>query len=166
MTAAYGATMVNGEKITPFGIISIKNQKGKVLYKAKREKHQKIISTEICEKMKIMLKEIIENGTGRRAKLPITCYGKTGTSNDSRDASFIGFAPPLVAGVWIGNDDNSPMDKSMTGGKIPATVWRHFMMFAFGFESPLEKISIDRSAGKKKKIRLHSLIKNLSAKSK
>ena len=166
MTAAYGATMVNGEKITPFGIISIKNQKGKILYKAKREKHQKIISTEICEKMKIMLKEIIENGTGRRAKLPITCYGKTGTSNDSRDASFIGFAPPLVAGVWIGNDDNSPMDKSMTGGKIPATVWRHFMMFAFGFESPLEKISIDRSAGKKKKIRLHSLIKNLSAKSK
>lgn len=166
MTAAYGATMVNGEKITPFGIISIKNQKGKILYKAKKKEHQKVISTEICEKMKIMLKEIIENGTGKRAKMPITCYGKTGTSNDSRDASFIGFSPPLVTGVWVGNDDNSPMNESMTGGKIPATVWHHFMMFAFGLESPLEKISIDRSSGKKKKIRLHSLIKNLSGKTK
>ena len=114
--------------------------------------------------MKIMLKEIIENGTGKRAKMPITCYGKTGTSNDSRDASFIGFCSPLVTGVWIGNDDNSPMNKSMTGGKIPAVVWRHFMMSAFGLESPLEKISIDHSSTKKRKPRLHSLIKNLSSK--
>lgn len=164
MTAAYGSTMAHGEKVIPFGIISIKTQKGKTLYKAKKEKHKKIISEEICEKMKTMLKEIIENGTGKRAKMPITCYGKTGTSNDSRDASFIGFSPPLVTGVWIGNDDNSPMNKSMTGGKIPAVVWRHFMMSAFGLESPLEKISIDHSAAKKRKPRLRSLIKNLSAK--
>lgn len=164
MTAAYGTTMANGEKITPFGIISIKTQKGRILYKAKKEKHKKVISEEICEKMKIMLKEIIENGTGKRAKMPITCYGKTGTSNDSRDASFIGFCSPLVTGVWIGNDDNSPMNKSMTGGKIPAVVWRHFMMSAFGLESPLEKISIDHSSTKKRKPRLHSLIKNLSSK--
>ena len=164
MTAAYGTTMANGEKIMPFGIISIKTQKGRILYKAKKEKHKKVISEEICEKMKIMLKEIIENGTGKRAKMPITCYGKTGTSNDSRDASFIGFCSPLVTGVWIGNDDNSPMNKSMTGGKIPAVVWRHFMMSAFGLESPLEKISIDHSSTKKRKPRLHSLIKNLSSK--
>ena len=164
MTAAYGTTMANGEKITPFGIISIKTQRGRILYKAKKEKHKKVISEEICEKMKIMLKEIIENGTGKRAKMPITCYGKTGTSNDSRDASFIGLCSPLVTGVWIGNDDNSPMNKSMTGGKIPAIVWRHFMMSAFGLESPLEKISIDHSSTKKRKPRLHSLIKNLSSK--
>ena len=164
MTAAYGTTMANGEKIMPFGIISIKTQKGRILYKAKKEKHKKVISEEICEKMKIMLKEIIENGTGKRAKMPITCYGKTGTSNDSRDASFIGFCSPLVTGVWIGNDDNSPMNKSMTGGKIPAVVWRHFMMSAFGLESPLEKISIDHCSTRKRKPRLHSLIKNLSSK--
>jgi penicillin-binding protein 1A len=164
MTAAYGATMADGEKIIPFGIISIKTQKGRVLYKAKKKESKKIISSEICEKMKIMLKEIIENGTGKRARMPIDCYGKTGTSNDSRDASFIGFSPPLVTGVWIGNDDNSPMNNSMTGGKIPAVVWRHFMMSAFGLESPLEKISIDHSAAKKRKPRLRSLIKNLSAK--
>ena len=164
MTAAYGATMTDGEKIRPFGIISIKTQKGRILYKAKKEDHKRVISKEICDKMKIMLKEIVENGTGKRAKMPIICYGKTGTSNDSRDASFIGFSPPLVTGVWIGNDDNSPMNKSMTGGKIPAIVWRHFMMSAFGLESPLEKISIDHSSAKKRRPRLHSLIKNLSSK--
>jgi len=164
MTAAYGATMTDGERIRPFGIISIKTQKGRILYKAKKEDHKRVISKEICDKMKIMLKEIVENGTGKRAKMPIICYGKTGTSNDSRDASFIGFSPPLVTGVWIGNDDNSPMNKSMTGGKIPAIVWRHFMMSAFGLESPLEKISIDHSSAKKRRPRLHSLIKNLSSK--
>jgi len=164
MTAAYGATMTDGERIRPFGIISIKTQKGRILYKAKKEDPKRVISKEICDKMKIMLKEIVENGTGKRAKMPIMCYGKTGTSNDSRDASFIGFSPPLVTGVWIGNDDNSPMNKSMTGGKIPATVWRHFMMSAFGLESPLEKISIDHSSAKKRRPRLHSLIKNLSSK--
>ncbi|MBO4405144.1 MAG: PBP1A family penicillin-binding protein [Alphaproteobacteria bacterium] len=164
MTAAYGTTMANGKKITPFGIISIKTQRGKILYRAKKMKPKKIISDENCEKMKIMLKEIVENGTGKRAKIPVDCYGKTGTSNDSRDASFIGFSPPLVTGVWIGNDDNSPMNKSMTGGKIPADVWRHFMMSAFGFESPIDKVLIDRSKSKKRQ-RLKSLIRNLSDKS-
>ncbi len=164
MTAAYGATMTDGEKIVPFGIISIRTQKGEILYKATQKAHNKVISEKICEKMKIMMKEIVESGTGKRAKIPITCYGKTGTSNDSRDASFIGFSPPLVTGVWIGNDDNSPMNSSMTGGRIPAIVWHHFMMSAFGLESPLEKVSIDHLAAQKKKIRLRSLIKNLSMK--
>ena len=164
MTAAYGATMADGEKITPFGIISIKTQKGEVLYQAQKDKHERVISEEVCEKMKIMMKEIVENGTGRRARMPITCYGKTGTSNDSRDASFIGFAPPLVTGVWIGNDDNSPMNESMTGGGIPATVWRHFMMTAFELESPFKKTSIDHSSEKKRKPRLSSFIENLSSK--
>ena len=110
-----------------------------------------------------MLKEIIENGTGKRAKISVDCYGKTGTSNDSRVASFIGFSAPLVTGVWIGNDDNSPMHKSMTGGKIPAEVWKHFMMSAFGLESPIDKVLIDHSKAKKKP-RLKSLIENLSDK--
>ena len=163
MTAAYGATMADGKKITPFGIISIKTQRGKILYRAKRTNPEKVISDENCEKMKIMLKEIIENGTGKRAKIPVDCYGKTGTSNDSRDASFIGFSAPLVTGVWIGNDDNSPMNKSMTGGKIPAKVWKHFMMSAFGLEPPIDKVLIDHSKSKKRP-RLKSLIRNLSDK--
>lgn len=168
MTAAYGATMTDGEKLVPFGIISVKTQKGRVLYKAYKKNHPKVISKENCEKMKILLKEIVESGTGKRAKIPADCYGKTGTSNDSRDASFIGFSSPLVTGVWMGNDDNSPMNKNMTGGIVPAMAWKNFMMLAFGFEKNNEDILIKspgvRTASKKKRRRLNSLIKNLPKK--
>jgi penicillin-binding protein 1A len=73
-----------------------------------------------------MLAATITQGTGGAAKLAIPAYGKTGTSQDSRDALFIGFAGDLVVGVWIGNDDNSPL-KGVTGGGVPARIWRDFM---------------------------------------
>jgi penicillin-binding protein 1A len=66
-------------------------------------------------------------GTGKRAALGTPTFGKTGTSQDSRDALFIGFAGDLVVGVWVGRDDNKPMAKSMSGGTAPAQIWRAFM---------------------------------------
>lgn len=138
MTAAYGTTMKNGIKMQPFGVISIKNQKGKILYKAKRQPEIRVITTDVCQKMKEMMRAIMERGTGRRAQLPIPSYGKTGTSNDSRDASFIGFVPPLVTGVWVGNDDNSPMKQRVTGGTLPALAWKNFMLAAFHYNQPKE----------------------------
>ena len=65
-------------------------------------------------------------GTGRAARLDRPAAGKTGTSQDSRDAWFIGYTPDLVTGVWFGNDDNSPMDR-VGGGSFPARTWRDFM---------------------------------------
>jgi penicillin-binding protein 1A len=65
-------------------------------------------------------------GTGRAAALPVPTFGKTGTTQDNRDALFIGFAGDVVAGVWVGNDDNSPM-RGVTGGGLPAQIWRDFM---------------------------------------
>jgi penicillin-binding protein 1A len=150
ITSCYGATMTDGIKVRPFGIISVKNHKGKVLYRAYQRKVKRVIAPEICAKMKIMMREIIERGTGRRAKLPIPAYAKTGTSNDSRDASFIGFAYPIVAGVWIGNDDNSPMNKKMTGGILPAMVWRDFMLTVFGYSKPTTEIRVEYPAENKK----------------
>ena len=73
-----------------------------------------------------MLNAVVEWGTGKLARLDVPAAGKTGTSQDSRDAWFIGYTPHLVAGVWLGNDDNSPM-KRVTGGSIPALIWRQFM---------------------------------------
>lgn len=143
ITAAYGTTMNDGVKMSPFGIISIKTQKGKVLYKISAPSNKRVISRKICEKMKIMMKELMIRGTGKQAKLPtIDCYGKTGTSNDSRDASFIGFAYPLIAGVWVGNDDNAPMRQNITGGTLPAQAWKEFMMIAFGLQKPAEEVDI------------------------
>jgi len=66
-------------------------------------------------------------GTGKRAAMPTATFGKTGTSQDNRDALFVGFAGDLVVGVWVGRDDNQPMSKSMSGGTAPAQIWRAFM---------------------------------------
>lgn len=169
MTAAYGATMIDGEKFIPFGVVSIKNKKGRILYRY-RPKHQRVISSEICSKMKILLKSVVDSGTGKRARIPnLSCYGKTGTSNDSRDASFIGFADSLVTGIWIGNDDNGPMHKNMTGGMIPAMAWQLFMMEALGLQKIDEATSVQddkefkRTFNRKKK-RLKSLVKDLMKK--
>ena len=145
ITACYGATMIDGIKMVPFGIISIKNQRGKVLYKAYHQQNKRVISHESCEKMKIMMHESMKRGTSRRANIPeIKCFGKTGTSNDSRDASFVGFSFPLVAGIWVGNDDNTPMNQNITGGTLPAIAWKEFMMIVFGLRKPADEIEIDQ----------------------
>ena len=69
----------------------------------------------------------VNQGTGRAARLSIPAYGKTGTSQDNRDALFVGFAGDLVVGVWIGKDDNSPL-RGVNGGGLPARIWRDFMV--------------------------------------
>ncbi|MGH6743152.1 MAG: PBP1A family penicillin-binding protein [Bradyrhizobium sp.] len=78
------------------------------------------------DEMIALLRSVVESGTGRRASLDGFAAGKTGTSQDYRDAWFIGFNEPLVTGVWVGNDDNSPM-KGVVGGSLPATIWKRFM---------------------------------------
>ena len=77
-------------------------------------------------------------GTGRRAAMSVPTFGKTGTSQDNRDAVFVGFAGNLVVGVWIGRDDDKPLGKNVSGGTIPAQVWRNFMVPA---------LSVDGRAG-------------------
>jgi penicillin-binding protein 1A len=73
-----------------------------------------------------LLGAVVEEGTGRAARLPQRAYGKTGTTQDYRDAVFVGFTGDLVVGVWVGNDDHSPM-KRVVGGGPPARIWRDFM---------------------------------------
>jgi penicillin-binding protein 1A len=78
-----------------------------------------------------MLRQAINSGTGRAAILSGPNFGKTGTSQDNRDALFVGYSGALVTGVWIGNDDNSPLD-GVSGGGLPARIWRDFMSQALG----------------------------------
>jgi penicillin-binding protein 1A len=73
-----------------------------------------------------LLRAAINRGTGEAAELPIANYGKTGTTQDYRDALFVGYAGDLVVGVWVGNDDNTPMSR-VTGGGLPARIWKDFM---------------------------------------
>jgi penicillin-binding protein 1A len=78
-----------------------------------------------------MLRQAINRGTGRAAMLKGPNFGKTGTSQDNRDALFVGYSRGLVVGVWIGNDDNTPLD-GIYGGGLPARIWRDFMQQALG----------------------------------
>ncbi|RYD42571.1 MAG: hypothetical protein EOP63_12545 [Sphingomonadales bacterium] len=83
------------------------------------------------EEIEQMLRAAVNRGTGRAARLPQANFGKTGTSQDNRDALFVGYANGLVVGVWIGNDDNSPL-QGVSGGGLPARIWRDFMTEASG----------------------------------
>jgi penicillin-binding protein 1A len=85
------------------------------------------------------------NGTGKRAALAIPTFGKTGTTQENRDALFIGFAGDLVVGVWVGRDDNQSLGK-VSGGTVPADIWRAFMAPA---------LSIDRHRGPPLPIAIH-----------
>jgi penicillin-binding protein 1A len=86
-----------------------------------------------------MLASVIRNGTGEAARLPVPAWGKTGTTQNHRDALFIGFAGDLVVGVWVGNDDNSPMAASIVGGSLPARLWKGFMTQALQTEGKLPR---------------------------
>jgi penicillin-binding protein 1A len=77
-----------------------------------------------------LLRDVVQRGTGRAAAIDgANVAGKTGTSQDYRDAWFVGFTDELVVGVWVGNDDRSPM-KGMTGGSLPAQIWKSFVTAA------------------------------------
>jgi len=82
-----------------------------------------------------MLRAAINRGTGEAAELPIPNFGKTGTTQNYRDALFVGYAGDLVVGVWVGNDDNSPLDR-VTGGGLPARIWKDFMRSALSLPVP------------------------------
>nr|WP_137676134.1 transglycosylase domain-containing protein [Parerythrobacter lutipelagi] len=89
------------------------------------------LSSSTHEGIEQLLRAAINSGTGRAAMLRSPNFGKTGTSQQNRDALFIGYAGDLVVGVWIGNDDNTPLD-GISGGGLPARIWRDFMKQALG----------------------------------
>lgn len=80
--------------------------------------------------MTAMLKNVSKSGTGAAANIGKPAAGKTGTTDDYKDASFIGYTPNVVTGVWVGNDDNTDNAKSVQGGTIPALIWRDIMKVA------------------------------------
>jgi penicillin-binding protein 1A len=98
-----------------------------VLYARKPQDLGRIVEPRYVAMMNAMMRETIVSGTARNAQLPNwPAAGKTGTSQDFRDAWFIGYTAHLVAGVWIGNDDSSPMKKA-TGGGLPVEIWSRLM---------------------------------------
>lgn len=129
MTRAYGVFANGGYKVEPFAIERIESSRGTILYEAKKARTSKVLNLNTAATMTAIMKTVITSGTGRAASIGKPAAGKTGTTDDSRDAYFIGFTPDVVTGVWVGNDDNSQMG-GVTGGTIPAKIWRDVMLVA------------------------------------
>jgi penicillin-binding protein 1A len=111
---------------------------GKTLYARRRGAPVRVVDSRSIGMMNAMMRETVTSGTAHRADLPgWPVAGKTGTSQEFRDAWFIGFTSQLVTGVWLGNDDNTPM-KKITGGGLPVEVWSEFMRTAHRGRTPSE----------------------------
>ncbi|OCW56077.1 transglycosylase domain-containing protein [Hoeflea olei] len=127
LTGAYAPFMNGGYKATPHVIRRISTQDGKVLYENTYDNPPRVIDTAVAAMMNRMLVRVVEEGTGRKARLEgWPAAGKTGTTQSYRDALFVGYTANLVTGVWFGNDDGKPM-KKVTGGGLPAETWHAFM---------------------------------------
>ena len=128
MTRAYGAFANGGYRVEPYAIERIETSLGKVIYEAPRTKTMKVLDNSTAGTMTAMLKTVIQHGTGMAANIGKPSAGKTGTTDDYKDAYFMGYTPDVVCGVWVGNDDNSK--GSLTGGTVPALIWKDVMKVA------------------------------------
>ena len=126
LTSAYAAFASGGTAAWPHGIVEIRDAHGGVLYRREGSGAPRVVDPYVAGTMNQLLAGVIARGTGRAAALDRPDAGKTGTTQDYRDAWFVGYTADLVAGVWFGNDDNSAM-KRVTGGALPARAWRAFM---------------------------------------
>ncbi len=130
LTQAYAAIANGGDRVLAHGISEIRDAGGHSLYRREGSGGGTVATQDTVRAMTSMLAEVVATGTGRAAALPLgSVFGKTGTSQDFRDAWFVGFSEGLVAGVWAGNDDATPM-AGVTGGGLPARLWRAFMLEA------------------------------------
>lgn len=155
LTAAYSVFANGGKYVEPFGVSTVVGPTGDTLWKARPEQHM-AMSREAAAILTNMLEAVILEGTGRKAgNLPGPLAGKTGTTNDFKDALFIGYSPQYTAGVWVGNDDASTLGPRETGARAALPIWIQLMQ-ALGqdhaqryFDIPdgVQQIAIDPKTG-------------------
>ncbi|WP_304178136.1 penicillin-binding transpeptidase domain-containing protein, partial [Phenylobacterium aquaticum] len=129
MVSGFQVFQLGGNRVTPYMVDEIKTVGGAPVYQHLTASPVPAYDVARASMMVKMMKKVISGGTGTRANFGRPAAGKTGTSQNWRDAWFIGFTPDYVAGVWVGNDDEKPMNK-VTGGIVSAEIWRRFMMVA------------------------------------
>ncbi len=160
LTSAFAPFANGGNRAEPWMIRRIMTVDGKVLFERSGVAQNSVLGPRELGMMNAMLKGVVERGTGKKAQLRgWEVAGKTGTTQNSRDAWFIGYTAQMVTGVWFGNDDNSPM-KGVTGGSLPAVAWERFMQSAMANrtlaslpgryepqEAVMENLAQDRAGG-------------------
>jgi penicillin-binding protein 1A len=131
MTRAYATLANDGVRVDPFLIERIDTTRGTVAFQRKNNAPVQVYEPLRARQMTAMLADVVAFGTGKRAKLPggREAAGKTGTSQNYRDAWFVGYTADIICGVWVGNDAFKPMN-GVTGGTMPALIWENFMAAA------------------------------------
>lgn len=125
LTAAYASISLGKAPVEPWGIIDFKASGQANAFRVGQQSHPLVDLAPYQSDLVGLLQLVVERGTGRAADPGTFAAGKTGTSQNNRDAWFVGFTKSLVVGVWVGNDDDTPM-KGVTGGSLPARMWRDF----------------------------------------
>jgi len=129
LTAAYAAFANGGYRVTPYLVTQV-DISGKLVYQRQAPKPQRVIDEQVDRDLTAMLYGVVIGGTGGYASLHgREAAGKTGTTQDSHDAWFVGFTTDYVAAAWVGNDDSSPT-RGVTGGTLPAYIWRDTILAA------------------------------------
>jgi len=155
LTAAYSVFPNKGKLIEPYGVMEVLDGKGRLVWRVKPQK-KVVISRESAAVITDMLRSVIQDGTGKKATViqrPVA--GKTGTTNEFKDALFIGFSPSITTGVWVGQDTFTTIGKGETGARAALPIWIEFMQKAlqnrpiqyFDIPDDVVKVSIDPSSG-------------------
>jgi len=129
MTKAYAQVATDGVSVQPYAITHIETADGRKLFERVSPTTVEVLRDSTVKMMNDLLIAVTEEGTGKGARFGRPIAGKTGTTSDYKDAWFIGFTPQLITGVWVGNDDTTPM-KKVSGGSLPASIWRAYMAAA------------------------------------
>ncbi|AVA26498.1 MULTISPECIES: PBP1A family penicillin-binding protein [unclassified Rhizobium] len=135
LTSAYASVQLGKAPVEPWGIINFQAAGQANAFRVGPQARPNVDLSTYQSDLLGLLQLVVERGTGRGADPGTFAAGKTGTSQNNRDAWFVGFTEPLVAGVWVGNDDDTPMN-GVTGGALPAHIWRDFMREAMAEPAP------------------------------
>ena len=127
LVSGYATILNNGVPVIPYAIKNIKNQDDKILFNYAKNDFDAVFLAKNIRDIKKLLRLTVEEGTAKEANVGYNIYGKTGTSQNYRDAWFIGFDDEKIIGVWIGNDNNSPTAK-ITGGSLPAKLFSQLII--------------------------------------
>ncbi len=129
MAGGYQVFQDGGGKTTPYLVSEVRSTRGEILYAHTASAPTPVMDPLFATRMIDMLKAVVTSGTATGANIGRPAAGKTGTSQNWRDAWFVGFTPDVLTAVWVGNDNGAPMAK-VTGGELPVAIWKRFMMVA------------------------------------
>ncbi len=156
MVEAYGVFANLGTRVEPRFITAITDREGRLLEEIP-VRSEAAIAPETAYMTVNLMRSVVEHGTGRRARLDRPVAGKTGTTNDLRDAWFIGYTPQLLTGVWVGYDQDRTLGRTETGGRSAAPIWKSFMQEAledapvqdFAVPSDIILVNVDKHSGER-----------------